>query len=55
MQEIQIELTEGSPCPLCGQPLVIRHSARGDFLGCSDYPACSFIKPIVTSPKTSIV
>ena len=22
-------LKEGSPCPLCGEPLVIRHSAHG--------------------------
>ena len=29
-------LKEGSPCPLCGEPLVIRHSAHGDFLGCSN-------------------
>lgn len=55
MQAIQIELTEGSPCPLCGQPLVIRHSARGDFLGCSDYPACSFIKPIVTTHTIEVL
>ena len=42
-------LKEGSPCPLCGEPLVIRHSAHGDFLGCSNYPECSFLKPIVAT------
>ncbi len=33
-------------CPLCGQPLVLRHSNRGDFLGCSNYPQCSYLKPV---------
>lgn len=42
-------LKESSPCPLCGEPLVIRHSAHGDFLGCSNYPECSFLKPIVAT------
>lgn len=39
-------LTEGDPCPLCGQALVLRHSEHGDFLGCSDYPVCSYMQPI---------
>ena len=46
------ELEEGDPCPLCGQPLVLRRSERGDFLGCSDYPACSFMQPL--SKKRSV-
>ena len=45
-QETEENLKEGSPCPLCGKPLVIRHSSHGDFLGCSNYPECSFLKPI---------
>ena len=32
MQAEDEHLKEGSPCPLCGEPLVIRHSAHGDFL-----------------------
>ena len=33
------------PCPLCGQPLVLRTAKQGkntgaQFLGCSGYPAC---------------
>lgn len=40
------ELQAGSPCPLCGRPLVERHSERGDFLGCSDFPACSYMTPL---------
>ena len=42
-------LKEGSPCPYCGQPLVLRHSSHGDFLGCSDYPLCSFLKPVAAT------
>jgi len=30
----------GINCPLCGKPLVIRKSKRGEFLGCSGYPKC---------------
>jgi DNA topoisomerase-1 len=29
-------------CPECGNPLKIRWSRNGPFLGCSTYPACSF-------------
>ena len=36
-------------CPLCGQPLVLRHSNRGLFLGCSNYPQCSYLKPVSVS------
>lgn len=28
------------PCDQCGKPMVIRSSARGQFLGCSGYPRC---------------
>ena len=28
------------PCEQCGSPMLIRHSARGKFLGCSNYPKC---------------
>lgn len=53
MQADDEHLKEGAPCPLCGEPLVIRHSAHGDFLGCSNYPECSFLKPIV-APHTVV-
>ena len=35
----------GEDCPLCGQPLVRRVSRYGTFVGCSNYPACEYIKP----------
>ena len=31
-------------CPECGAKLVLRHSRRGSFIGCSAYPKCKFIK-----------
>jgi restriction system protein len=33
-------------CPLCGQPMRRRKSARGDFWGCSAYPDCKGTRPI---------
>jgi DNA topoisomerase-1 len=35
----------GEICPNCGAPLVIRWSKLGQFLGCSKYPECKYIKP----------
>ena len=32
-------------CPQCGAPMVTRWSKRGQFLGCSKYPECKYIKP----------
>ena len=31
-------------CPRCGSPLVLRHGKYGNFMGCSRYPQCRFIK-----------
>jgi restriction system protein len=32
--------------PLCAQPMRQRKSAKGDFLGCSDYPECKGSRPV---------
>lgn len=55
MDDKEPQLREGDPCPQCGAPLVLRHSERGDFLGCSEYPACNFIVPIVTSHGVTVI
>lgn len=34
------------PCPQCGGALALRHGKHGPFLGCSQYPACDYIKPL---------
>lgn len=34
----------GRNCPICNSPLVVRHSRYGDFVGCSNYPQCTYIE-----------
>lgn len=37
----------GEKCPNCGGDLVIRHGRNGDFIGCSNFPDCTYTKSIV--------
>jgi len=34
----------GEDCPLCGHPLVKRKGKYGEFVACSNYPECKYIK-----------
>ncbi|MDE1309669.1 DNA topoisomerase family protein [Vibrio aestuarianus] len=34
------------PCPQCGGELQIRHGKHGPFLGCTQYPACGYIRSL---------
>ena len=34
----------GENCPECGNPLVIRKGKYGEFVACSNYPECKYIK-----------
>jgi len=34
----------GENCPLCGKPLVLRQGAFGEFVSCSGYPKCKYVK-----------
>ncbi len=34
----------GEKCPNCGNPLVIRKGRYGEFVACSNYPECKYIK-----------
>ena len=34
----------GETCPECGKPLVIRKGRYGEFVACSNYPECKYIK-----------
>jgi len=34
----------GETCPECGSPLVIRKGKYGEFVACSNYPNCKYIK-----------
>lgn len=38
------ELVEHNLCPFCKKPLVTRQGKFGQFLGCSGYPECKYIK-----------
>ena len=37
--------TTGEKCPECGHDLVIRKGKYGEFVACSNYPECKYIKP----------
>ena len=42
----------GEMCPNCGNPLVIKKSKYGEFVACSNYPECKYIKqPEKEKPK----
>ena len=34
----------GEDCPACGKPLVLRQGSYGEFVSCSGYPKCKYIK-----------
>ncbi len=34
----------GEDCPVCGKPLVKRQGAYGEFVSCSGYPKCKYVK-----------
>ena len=34
----------GESCPMCGSDLVIRKGKYGEFIACSNYPTCKYIK-----------
>ncbi len=34
----------GEDCPVCGNPLVVRKGKFGEFVACSNYPTCKYIK-----------
>ena len=42
----------GELCPKCGSPLVYKEGANGRFIGCSNYPACKYVKK---EPKKDLV
>lgn len=43
MEKKEAEQT-GESCPECGNPLVIRTGRYGEFVACSNYPECKYIK-----------
>lgn len=43
MVKIQPKMTD-ELCPKCGKPLVVRKSRYGEFVACSGFPKCKYIK-----------
>src|SRR5271169_1029476 len=43
--EAKPDIPTGEKCPSCGHPLVTRHGRFGDYVSCSNYPACRFKPP----------
>lgn len=41
---IDEEIPTGEMCPECGKPLVYKKGANGDFIGCSNFPTCKYVK-----------
>jgi DNA topoisomerase-1 len=37
-------VTLDEPCPKCGKPLLQRDGAYGEFIACSGYPKCKYVK-----------
>ena len=35
----------GELCPTCGSPLVVKKSKFGEFIACSNFPTCHYVKP----------
>lgn len=44
IQSQKIALPTGENCPLCGKELMKRSGRFGEFVGCSGYPKCKYIK-----------
>ena len=43
-QKINAPQPTGEMCPLCGKELVLRQGAYGEFVSCSGYPKCKYVK-----------
>lgn len=54
-EEAPSELRPGARCPQCGGILVLRSSERGEFLGCSNYPACSFVRHLPAAAVATLL
>jgi DNA topoisomerase I len=43
-QKLNAPQPTGEDCPLCGKELVLRQGAYGEFVSCSGYPKCKYVK-----------
>jgi DNA topoisomerase-1 len=54
IEQAPLEIVADRVCPKCTKPLNIRQGRYGKFIGCSGYPKCKHIEPLV-KPKTTEV
>lgn len=48
MPEVSTEPEQvGRDCPECGNPLIIRFGRYGKFIGCSNFPECRHVEPLL--------
>ena len=43
-QKVAAPQQTGEDCPQCGKPLVLRQGSYGEFVSCSGYPKCKYVK-----------
>ncbi|MGC9157667.1 MAG: type I DNA topoisomerase [Terracidiphilus sp.] len=43
-QKVSAPQPTGESCPQCGKPLVLRQGSYGEFVSCSGYPKCRYVK-----------
>ncbi len=43
-QKLSAPQPTGEECPLCGKELVLRQGSYGEFVSCSGYPKCKYVK-----------
>jgi DNA topoisomerase-1 len=43
-QKLNAPVPTGEDCPLCGKELVLRNGSYGEFVSCSGYPKCKYVK-----------
>jgi len=43
-QKLNAPQPTGEECPVCGKELVLRNGAYGEFVSCSGYPKCKYVK-----------
>jgi DNA topoisomerase-1 len=43
-QKVAAPKPTGEACPQCGKPLVLRQGSYGEFVSCSGYPKCKYVK-----------
>lgn len=52
--EPEPEIIADRKCPKCGSPLVYKYGKYGKFIGCSNYPECKYIEPLVKPSDTGV-